>query len=221
MTPITYLEGDATSPRKDLSPPGCKHIIAHVCNDVGGWGAGFVMALSAKDKRPEDAYRDWFAATERKKKFFFEMRDRLGYEVGGRTWKQTPPTTPLKLGESQTVFVFNGDPDVMVRNMVAQRDTGYSDEGQPPIRYAYLWHCLVAMRLFATCCGPKLPPASVHMPRIGCGLAGGQWPLVETLIEGALSKHDVPVFVYDLPVYNKMDSGCFAEQEKKNDRQHS
>ena len=34
-------------------------IIAHVCNDVGGWGSGFVVARSAKWSKPEAAYRRW------------------------------------------------------------------------------------------------------------------------------------------------------------------
>jgi len=34
-------------------------IIAHVVNDRGGWGAGFVMALSRKWAEPERAYRAW------------------------------------------------------------------------------------------------------------------------------------------------------------------
>ena len=38
--------------------------------------------------------------------------------------------------------------------------------------------------------------AGVHMPRIGCGLAGGKWSDVEPLIVDALSMRDVDVVVY-------------------------
>lgn len=48
MIPIKYVIGDATEPQGTG-----RKIIAHVCNDCGGWGAGFVLALSAKDYRPE------------------------------------------------------------------------------------------------------------------------------------------------------------------------
>lgn len=44
--------------------------------------------------------------------------------------------------------------------------------------------------------------ASVHMPRIGCGLAGGKWEDVEPLILAAFNTplaSFVPVTVYDLP----------------------
>ena len=39
--------------------------------------------------------------------------------------------------------------------------------------------------------------ASVHMPRIGCGLAGGKWENIEPLILVQLSERDVEVWVYD------------------------
>lgn len=39
--------------------------------------------------------------------------------------------------------------------------------------------------------------ASVHMPRIGCGLAGGNWSRVEPLIMRRLAERGVAVTVYD------------------------
>ncbi len=48
MTEITYLRGDATCPQAK----GPK-IICHICNDIGGWGKGFVLALSKRWKQPE------------------------------------------------------------------------------------------------------------------------------------------------------------------------
>jgi O-acetyl-ADP-ribose deacetylase (regulator of RNase III) len=38
---------------------------------------------------------------------------------------------------------------------------------------------------------------SVHMPRIGCGLAGGEWSKVEPIIRETLSKAGIEVTVYD------------------------
>lgn len=39
--------------------------------------------------------------------------------------------------------------------------------------------------------------ASVHMPRIGCGLAGGKWARIEPLIERRLISAGIPATVYD------------------------
>jgi len=54
---INYVKGDATDPviEKDRVA-----LIPHVCNINGGWGAGFVLALSKKWKQPEEEYRKWF-----------------------------------------------------------------------------------------------------------------------------------------------------------------
>jgi len=52
MKPITYIKGDATNPQAK----GTK-IIIHICNNLGGWGKGFVLAISKRWKAPEEAYR--------------------------------------------------------------------------------------------------------------------------------------------------------------------
>ncbi|MFJ5832567.1 hypothetical protein [Streptomyces sp. NPDC093089] len=48
MNGITYVRGDATAPHGK----GVK-IVAHVCNDLGGWGKGFVVAVSRRWPEPE------------------------------------------------------------------------------------------------------------------------------------------------------------------------
>jgi len=59
MKPINYTVGDATNPQI----PGNK-IIAHICNDIGAWGKGFVLAVSKLSPAPERAYRDWYKGRE-------------------------------------------------------------------------------------------------------------------------------------------------------------
>lgn len=54
MKTIHYLKGDATVPQAK----GIK-IIAHICNDLGGWGKGFVLAVSKRWEAPEKEYRNW------------------------------------------------------------------------------------------------------------------------------------------------------------------
>ena len=39
--------------------------------------------------------------------------------------------------------------------------------------------------------------ASVHMPRIGCGLAGGKWEEIEPIITDELTSQGIEVSVYD------------------------
>ncbi|MBW3600208.1 MAG: macro domain-containing protein, partial [Planctomycetes bacterium] len=62
-----------------------------------------------------------------------------------------------------------------VANMVAQAGTRVTKHG-PPIRYPALRECLRQLAAEA-----KNVNASVHMPRLGCGLAGGKWEEVARL----------------------------------------
>ena len=52
---IIYLKGDATNPMI----PGNK-IIAHICNNIGAWGKGFVLAVSRRWSEPEKEYKKWY-----------------------------------------------------------------------------------------------------------------------------------------------------------------
>jgi hypothetical protein len=54
--------GDATEPQ--TTAPNEIVVIPHCCNNKGGWGAGFVLALSKKWHKPEKRYRDFFNANK-------------------------------------------------------------------------------------------------------------------------------------------------------------
>ena len=157
MSGIQYLIGDATAPKG----PGPK-FIAHICNDMGGWGKGFVLAISNRWREPEREYRRWY--TER-------------------------AANDFALGAVQRVQVLD---DLWVANMIGQHGIRATEEG-PPIRYDAVEQCLSGLGDEAL----KLN-ASVHMPRIGCGLAGGSWEVIGPLIESQLVTRGVSVTVYDL-----------------------
>lgn len=154
MSSIRYVIGDATAP----VGKGPK-IIAHICNDAGKWGKGFVLAVSKRWLAPEATYLRAF-------------RDRR----------------PPRLSDYQIVPVA---PDLWVANLIAQHGTG-SIDGVPPIRYYSLGDTLVWLAEEA-----KLRGASVHMPRIGCGLAGGKWSKVEPIIQQQLCARGIDVTVYE------------------------
>lgn len=85
------------------------------------------------------------------------------------------------------------EPDTWVANLIGQRDIKRSKDNIPPIRYEAVATGLQKVALFA-----KEKNASVHMPRIGCGLAGGTWDRMEPVIQAALADQGIPVTVYDL-----------------------
>ena len=154
---MNYQQGDATDPQgKELK------LIAHICNDVGGWGAGFVLALSKRWRDPEESYYLWY-----------KHRDLNNFA----------------LGEIQTVQV---ELDTYVVNMVAQHDIVADATGVPPIRYDALKSCLEKLADEAAVLN-----ASVHMPKIGAGLAGGDWNKIEALIDETIVARGIAVTIYE------------------------
>jgi O-acetyl-ADP-ribose deacetylase (regulator of RNase III) len=155
MKEIKYIKGDATSP----DTPGNK-IIVHICNDVGGWGKGFVLALSKRWKEPEAEYRAWYKSGK-----------------------------DFDLGKVQFVKI---EEDLWVANLIGQHKVYKDETGKPPIRYEAVSNGLEKVSEFAL-----ENKASIHMPRIGCGLAGGTWDLMEPIIAKVLAKKGIEVTVYD------------------------
>ncbi|OII63682.1 Appr-1-p processing protein [Streptomyces sp. CC53] len=158
MTGIAYVQGDATAP-----VGGGARIVAHVCNDVGGWGRGFVLAVSRRWDGPEAEFRRWY-----------RERDRNDFGLGA--------LQPVR-----------AEPDLWVANMVGRHGLRVGGRGTP-VRYEAVNAALGALGDRAVGLG-----ASMHMPRIGCGLAGGTWARVEPLVRERLSSRGIPVTVYDLP----------------------
>lgn len=64
---ITYYKGDVLEGITENNIDETR-ILLHICNNRGGWGAGFVLALSKKWKQPEMEYRECF-----RKKINFEL----------------------------------------------------------------------------------------------------------------------------------------------------
>lgn len=94
--------------------------------------------------------------------------------------------------ELGAVHWFSPKTDLHVASMVAQK--GYGASVKPRIRYPALLQCLQVVSQRAKEIG-----ATVHMPRIGAGQGRGHWPLIEELIDDALTRRGVPVFIYTLP----------------------
>jgi O-acetyl-ADP-ribose deacetylase (regulator of RNase III) len=95
----------------------------------------------------------------------------------------------LRLGN---VHAVEADEETVLVHMVAQH--GYGASAVPGIRYSALGAALQRLASFAS-----QRHASIHMPRIGTGQAGGNWALIEELIVSSLCVAGIQVFVYDLP----------------------
>ena len=97
----------------------------------------------------------------------------------------------LKLGNVQMVKV---EDKLFVANVIGQRSTMYNEFNVPPIRYEAVE---VALNKIAEYC--LLHDLEIHAPRLGCGLAGGSWEIMELIINKTLIRKEVKVTVYDFP----------------------
>lgn len=155
MNKIHYLKGDAVYPQERGNI-----VITHICNDIGVWGRGFVVALSSRWIAPEIEYLIW-------------RKEGNNFSLGNVQFVKVTST-------------------VTVANMIAQHDI-ISKNGVPPIRYDALEICLEKTAQKAV----ELE-ASIHMPRIGCGFAGGSWKVIENIILKTIISKNIEVYVYDL-----------------------
>ena len=135
---IKYVIGDATEPQGE----GPK-VIAHICNDAGYWGKGFVNSISDQWEKPEKLYREWFAG---------ELDNAIPFGLGKILLTQ-----------------IEDDSGIIVANMVAQYGiiSQYATSSRA-VNYGALAECLIRLADRF-----KHTQYFVHMPRIGAGLGGG------------------------------------------------
>jgi len=154
-----------------LEPNCFPAVIVHVCNDADGFGKGVAGAIAAK----------WPEVKER----YHRMKDES---------MQT-------LGATSAVRVST---DILVVNMVAQRGyrPTYEDDKKLYLHYPSLALCLERVYRFAAHANSRirkgLPVVAIHMPRIGCGLGGGDWKAVEQFVLCYSDMYNVDTYVYDL-----------------------
>lgn len=171
MGSIKTIVGDATKPQTQITTGTI--IIPHVCNDIGGWGSGFVLAINnAFGSKPKDNYKAWHK----------------GYDA---------PNSRFALGEVQMVQVDKdkqiGDNRTYIANMVGQHMTGRDEDGRAPVRYGAIAEAMNKVGKWAASAG-----AEIHCPMFGAGLAGGNWDVLEHMIrEIWVDKWNLDVTIYE------------------------
>ena len=175
MKKIQYINHDATYPIGDSH----KYIL-HICNNVGGWGKGFVNAISKRWPEPKSSYKAWY------KNGFYTDRDSAYVK--------------FQLGENQYVDVTD---NITVVNMIAQEGIypKVDENGKitQPIRYDALKLCLNSFVDHVK----SEKGFTANMPLIGSGLAGGDWNIIEKIINSTLIENGIDTFVYVLKNENK------------------
>jgi len=158
----------------DLSCTSTTIIIPHVCNNVNVFGAGFAKAIA-----------DRFPIVKE------------NFHVLGKT--------EAKLGKVQLVTVAENNKTknkVIVANMIAQNGI-VNPKNKRPLNYAALVYCMNDIRKTYNHIRSQSEEydIEIHAPKFGSGLAGGNWPFIEELIEDIWN--DIAVFIYIPTFINK------------------
>lgn len=171
MSKIKYVVGDVREQPFDSA----LRLIPHVCNNEGKMGKGVAKAL----------YSKWPSV---KKQYLSTFNDMEGV---------------VELGETIPVRV---SADTIVFNMIAQRGIASKQDkngrhvcidGRPPIRYAALMRSMESIKNSKNI----YEDVEIHCPLFGCGLAGGDWSVIESMIEEIWC----PLFTVKVCVLNKSE----------------
>jgi len=176
---IKYVVGNIFTDLPTTSPT---KFIFHVCNDIGGWGSGFVKFLSQEWTEPEASYRKWH---------------KEGYSNG----------KPFKIGQFDSTLVQKSIGSglvgsIYVVNCIGQRSTISKPECfvaendvKRPLDYVKLASAMSELGENLRVGGKKY---EIHCPLFGSGLAGGDWDIIEQLIIDAWVRQGIAVTVYQL-----------------------
>ena len=149
--------------------------ICHQVNCQGRMGSG--IAKQIKERWPI-VYDQYIAA--------FKEREEEVVKLCGQ-WETQIDVSETFLGHLQQIPV--SDTQTVI-NMFAQQWYGY--DGKRYTSYDAFWACLGGIR-------DSIPKGSkIGFPyRIGCGLGGANWQVIETMIYAVLGK-DYDVYIYVL-----------------------
>ena len=147
-------------------------VVAHCCNDIGAWGAGFVLAINR------------YLGLGPKKSFINASKNSL-YDLGSVDYARV-----IELDYAPIDFA------ITVANMCGQHGVGAGSTGDlrvtKPIRYAALVHAMEDVLRYV-----DEFPQPILCPKFGSALAGGNWDFINELIEEIWGELDVTVFEFE------------------------
>ena len=166
---LAYVEGDLFEQIPKQTGNGLV-LIAHVCNNKGAWGKGFVIPLAQAMPDARAAYLEWHRTgcpvEHPSPSLNCEIHHSDNFGLGEI---QVVETMPQRVVHEQTW------PSVRVVNMVAQ-----TLGGRRPLYYDHLAEGMSKMRQFID--ERTKQPTKILCPMFGAGLAGGNWSFIEELI---------------------------------------
>lgn len=168
---VSYRKGDATSP--DIAG---NILLVHVCNDQGGWGKGFVNAINDRWPEPKNIFGFGKSLPEFLYRYNYTNEQPRSY-----------------LNGVQFAPVMDENRSFWVANMVCQH--GYATPQHPcALDYDALENCLMEVGRFYSDMRVMGTVLNVVAPKIGAGLAGGDWAIIEQM----LSEQVFDITIYEL-----------------------
>lgn len=174
---ITYKKGNLF----DNLNPNKKSVILHIVNDGGAMGSGFAKVAYEKYPAVREDYIEW-------------------YDEGAYRSKIDGEWCAFKLGQIQPVRI---DDKLTIVNMIAQSKAGghtfklFNKEIHlPPVRYDSLRECLYRVATAIDKSG-NLAKMDIVAPKFGAGLAGGDWSVIEKIINEVFGD-DINLNVWEL-----------------------
>ena len=143
-------------------------VIPHCCNNLGLMGAG--VALSIKKKYPE-LVESYFEASEIS-------------DGGLKNW----------LGD--VFFGLREDGKLLIANMIGQ-DGIRGKDNPKPVKYWALLRAMQETLAYAGGCVMRGEKVVFHCPKFGSDLAGGDWNIIEALIQETWVDRGFDVVVYE------------------------
>jgi hypothetical protein len=162
---LKIVEGDATDPQTTHEKEVV--IIPHVCNNLGGWGAGFVVALSKKWPEPEKVYREY-------------IENNKAFPVLGKVCY-------AKMSNFLVVanmIAQNGYQDAVVNPTPIKYKALVNAMAGVAAFVDYIG-------------GQTKNPIVIHCPKFGSDLAGGDWNFILELIRELWLEVGIDVVVYE------------------------
>lgn len=106
-------------------------------------------------------------------------------------WKRSNyELSPFKQGQIQLVRV---DDNITVCNIIGQSGI-YPYRGLAPVRYDAIHEGMLRLAEALE----KMPSLPVlRIPRLGCGLAGGEWPRVEKIVRKTFENIDIKILAFE------------------------
>jgi O-acetyl-ADP-ribose deacetylase (regulator of RNase III) len=152
-----------------------KHVIGDATNPIGGKGIKFITHCC-------NNVGAWGSG------FVIALSKRWGMpELIYRKWGNG---NEYELGAIQVIPV---EKDIIVINLIGQEGI-WTVDGVPPIRYEAIKKGLDNIQELMQTYEGKNP--TLHMPRMGAGLAGGSWDKIEEIIKESISADTT---IYTLP----------------------